>query len=192
MEQKNSKKDYYKLIDELKTIAAERPKEAQAEAYYSLQQMGKIKFEGYNKFLYNLPLIFAIFIFIMNVITCFNNPTQIPFGLFGLIFFFAGYFIGMNESGLLFLFSHGFTGFCVMNGLSVYSIVKNPIITDSPTLIIILLVVALLLVISSLIYGTIYSFSDNLKINPINKSIPLALAGLSTVVIQSLAIYLGF
>ena len=125
----------------------------------------------------------------MCIFTAIFEPTSIPITLFGIIFFCAGYFVTMSDNGVvLFLFSHGLVGFCVMNGYSFVKIVSNPVITDNPTKIFILLGLAVVLELVSLTYGAIYSSSKELKMNPVNK---FALAALSTIIIQTLAILIN-
>ena len=78
-----------------------------------------------------------------------------------------------------------------MNRYSFVKIVSNPVITDNPTKIFILLGLAVVLELASLTYGAIHSSSKELKMNPVNKCIPFALAALSTIIIQTLAILIN-
>ena len=189
-----SKKDYPKLMEELKKYGQEKPKKAQREAFFSLIRMGKIRVEGKIKFLFSLPLVISIFAVIVNIVTCYFFPEFIIINLFGLVFFLVGYNISFKleeDVKIVFMFSHGLIGFIVMNASSFAKIIKNPLLSDSPVYIILLLILAALLLFASLIYGTIYSFITELKSNPIRRCIPILLASLSTTIIQGLAIYLS-
>ncbi len=190
MSKEYSKKDYGRLMDEFKSLHESYPKRANKEAYYSLLEMGKIRPTQATKFQSNFHIIVILAIAVMNLVTSFNYPEHTFFGLFGFIFFLGGYFVGTQkeEGVIIFLFSHGVTGFCIMNGYCVAQIFNNPMFSDSPTKLFLLLGLAALFFLGSLIYGTITNLSDKFRDNAMNRGITISLAAISTIIIQVLAI----
>jgi hypothetical protein len=131
----------------------------------------------------------------MNAVTTYHNSAQVATGLFGLCFFAAGYFISCSEvkgGATVALFSHGLTGFCIMNSLPAMHILHSPLMSDVSGSIGVWIIAALATLILSLFFGLLNSLIPEFRENPIKKSLAFAFAAISTIIIQVLAIYLGF
>ena len=168
-------------MDEFTLANIDNPKKVNKESYYSLVKMGKIRFEGKNKFLSNLGIISMVVAAIVVILSGIKNIEILPLGLFGFVFFAAGYSVGMVDSALIALFTHGFIGFCVMNGGAVVRMLG---VADNNPIVYLVIIVASILAIASLIFGVIYHYSSTLKINIVAKSIPVMLAVLATVIVH--------
>ena len=78
-------------------------------------------------------LVFVLIIVSIGMISCIENNNDPSFFIFGCIFFFSGFFIGMYVKyfGLIFLFSHGGSGFfIIMAALLGNFNSDNPLLTD--------------------------------------------------------------
>lgn len=81
---------------------------------------------------FDLLLLFLIVIGI--ILIGFFNIGEIALYFGGVAFFLAGIGIGMfiDVFGLIFLFSHGMTGLCLMMGALLSKILENPVLSDGP------------------------------------------------------------
>ena len=81
---------------------------------------------------FDLLLLFLIVIGI--ILIGFFNIGEIALYFGGVAFFLAGIGIGMfvDAFGLIFLFSHGMTGLCLMMGVLLSKILENPVLSDGP------------------------------------------------------------
>lgn len=116
-----------------------------------------------------ISVIFFILCALLGLVNVFNSNIDIDISLyyFGILFFLAGLFIGLNVKsfGLIFLFSHGMTGL----GLMLIPIIKNlelkVYLTDSPTFLLIYLGIIIIAVILAIILTVLYNLNDRLKDN---------------------------
>ena len=109
--------------------------------------------------------------------------------LFGIVFFYAGFFIGMNskDGGIIFLFTHGLTGLFLMvfallssfNNGDFIPIFNSPIFSDSPTNVYIYLGIAGVLTVIAFIYVINYNLSNKLKKFNYSSVIPLCMFGVA-------------
>ena len=110
--------------------------------------------------------------------------------MFGLVFFLAGLFIGLNVPvfGLIFLCSHGGTGIIIMlssllgsdeNSLfyNIGRIFKNPMFSDGgmPSNLRLHLCAIVAVLVTALVYTVLHNLSPRLKENKIHMIIILAL-----------------
>lgn len=182
------KKDEYNNLDgnefdlyvaELNKIYMNDKKKANKIARRGLTDLGLLNKSitgnslGINK---EIAIIIAICSSI--ALCCFFAPNLELMGiyLFGMIFFFAGLFVGLYIPvfGLIFLFSHGGTGLFVMimslfgfpiDSPEIEKIFNNPIFTDGavPKNIILFLCVVGIVFVSAFIYTIIHNLSPTLK-----------------------------
>lgn len=116
-----------------------------------------------------MSVTFVILCALLGLVNVFNSNIDIDISLyyFGILFFLAGLFIGLNVKsfGLIFLFSHGMTGL----GLMLIPIIKNlelkVYLTDSPTFLLIYLGIIIIAVILAIILTVLYNLNDRLKDN---------------------------
>lgn len=116
-----------------------------------------------------MSVTFFILCALLGLVNVFNSNIDIDVSLyyFGILFFLAGLFIGLNVKsfGLIFLFSHGMTGL----GLMLIPIIKNlelkVYLTDSPTFLLIYLGIIIIAVILAIILTVLYNLNDRLKDN---------------------------
>lgn len=93
----------------------------------------------------------------------------------GAIFFLSGIFITLNDDNfnLIFLFSHGFTGLCLMLYVTVYMILKSPALTDSANNITMYLIISIAMIITGFISTILYNL--NYKVRDYKYSLPIIL-----------------
>lgn len=153
-------------IDKLKEIYNEDPTKATKEAHDSLLRMGYFKkdvknsngkkvlrYEDIDK------LLIAISLIITALIGIFNSSIYSVY-FFGLIFFIAGILISIyvRGFGLIFLFSHGMSGYAIMMGSLLSSLADNPILKDNPKNI----YAYIFIIVTISIIGVIMSFIFNI------------------------------
>jgi hypothetical protein len=188
MSHKYSKKDYGMLIGRIREEHTKNPRRAEKEAYRLLYKDNKINIKGVTKFLNNLGTVCLIFLLVFLLFGKYNALL----GLAGLAFFSAMLLVlkEPQSNSIIFVFSHGLTGYAMMNGEMIYNMISSPILSDGISTIFILLIVAVILLIAGVTYAVLYCLSDDLQLNPINKNIPTLLATLSTIVIHLTFIFL--
>ena len=96
-----------------------------------------------------------------------SNLENFPMYFFGSVFFFAGLLIGLFAPffGLIFLFSHGLTGFSLMiNALN--ENLASPVYSDASGYAYVILIS---LMVSFALLGFIFTIIHNIKINKDNK-----------------------
>ena len=169
----NNKERYDKYIeelnecynkDEVKTLAG--MKDALNRINNDINFAGELK----AKLLNNLDKVFVGILCLLIILTGLLNVQGYMMYFFGLLFFFAGIFIGLfvKVFGIVFLFTHGLTGFVVMiNSMlakgneffNIDIILKNPLLRDGQsflkTYLLIILVVIILAFISVILYNTL-------------------------------------
>ena len=110
---------------------------------------------------------------------------------FGFIFFIAGYCVAAfpkDKGTLVFLFSHGITGLCLMVVPILIKVFDNPIMTDNPTRVLIYIgfIILLLLVATSLML--FYKLFDQFDKKEHSRVIPLVLYTIGIVMTKILSI----
>lgn len=110
-------------------------------------------------------IIFIVLFFILALLGLFNFSSYMLY-IFGLIFFAAGLMVGTyeNGAGIIFLFSHGITGLCIMIGSLVANVFMDPIMSDNPINIIIYFSIIVILCVIATFTAIIYNVSDKLKL----------------------------
>ena len=112
-------------------------------------------------------VFYVILICFAIVLLGLSNLENFPMYFFGSVFFFAGLLIGLFTPffGLIFLFSHGLTGFCLMiNALN--ENLASPIYSDASGYAYVILIS---LMVSFALLGFIFTIIHNIKINKDNK-----------------------
>ena len=97
--------------------------------------------------------------------------------LFGLVFFFAGVYMGLfvKGFGVLFLFSHGMTGLCFMEGSIIAKVIENPRFTDGYNMLYIYAGIVILIFAVATVITMIHNFSDTARKIKWFKVVPVAL-----------------
>lgn len=168
----NNDDKFYKNIDFLKKEYKRNPK-----IVYKHVDDAVEKVRNYDK-----PLIakkdremlyivcICIFMALTSLLGLFNPYAEeiispLAMGISGIIFFIAGYFVNYAAKGfgIIFLFSHGMTGFCLMCGSIIGSILDVPIMHDNPTTVYIYLGILAVIAFASLITSIIINLSDKLR-----------------------------
>lgn len=182
MSNKYSKKDYGMLIGRIREEHTKNPRRAEKEAYRLLYKDKKVNSKGLSKFLNNIGTIFLILLLILLLFGNYN----VMLGVFGLAFFSAMLLVlrEPQQNSIIFIFSHGLTGYAMMNGEMIYKILESPILSDGVSTIFILLIVSGILLLAGVGYGVLYCLSDDLQSNPVNRNIPVSLGALSTIVVH--------
>lgn len=116
-----------------------------------------------------LSVVFIILCALLGLVNVFNSNIDIDISLyyFGILFFLAGLFVGLNVKsfGLIFLFTHGGAGL----GLMLIPIIKNlelkVYLTDNPTFLLIYLRIIIIAIILAIILTVLYNLNDRLKDN---------------------------
>ena len=118
--------------------------------------------------------LIAIFL-IIALLGLVNFTETIGLYYFGFVFFIAGFLIGISgdKMTLIFLFSHGIMGFCLMTIPIIYPIFDSPIMSDNPTNIYIYLGIMILLSVIATIYAIMYNTVKYIRLNNHAKLIPL-------------------
>ena len=129
---------------------------------------------GDNVDIFYLVVISILLLLYGTYISFLANPDNTFLFLFGFIFFIAGFAIGIIAKdakgfGLIFLFSHGGSGFGVMIGSMLAGKVNNAFLTDINGPIKLYLAIIVCLVIFGILASVIYNLSDRFKTNKLNK-----------------------
>ncbi|MBR3324503.1 MAG: hypothetical protein IKG14_00430 [Clostridia bacterium] len=123
-------------IEELKKLYKKEPMAVTYEIDSALKRIKESDNSDKNDIVKEIDLdvlglvILAIFIAVIGLI----NPQSFMIYLFGFAFFLAGNLVGYNvdKVGLIFLFSHGVTGTCLMIASQIGKLFSSPIIGDLP------------------------------------------------------------
>lgn len=112
-------------------------------------------------------IFYVILICFAIVLLGLSNLKNFPMYFFGSVFFFAGLLIGLFTPffGLIFLFSHGLTGFSLMIN-SLNENLSSPIYSDASGYAYVILIG---LMVSFALLGFIFTIIHNIKINKNNK-----------------------
>ena len=145
--------------------------------------------------LYNVILI--IIILLLGLITFRYSSEDIPIvGLyyFGFVFFIAGILISNTTPifGLIFLLSHGGTGFALMTIPTIISILNEPYMSDNPKLIYMYLGIIIIILIIASIITVLNNLSSNLRKNKNVFSLALTLFAIDLLLIILLPIIANY
>lgn len=169
----NNKERYDKYIEELNECYNKDETKTLAGMKDALNRINNdINFEGElkAKLLNNLDKVFVGILCLLIILAGLLNVQGYMMYFFGLLFFFAGIFIGLfgKVFGIVFLFTHGLTGFVIMiNSMlakgneffNIDIILKNPLLRDGQsflkTYLLIILVVIIIAFISVILYNTL-------------------------------------
>lgn len=120
-------------------------------------------------------IVFAFIILLAGLMGLINKSFD---GIYyaGAIFFLSGIFVTLNDEkfNLIFLFSHGLTGLCLMLYVTVYMILKSPALTNSANSIMMYLIISIAMIIAGFISIVLYNL--NYKFIDYKYSLPIILS----------------
>ena len=191
-------KYYSKYIKKLKELHEDYPSLAEEEACIGLERLGMRveKKRGYiHTHLFGdveiKKLILIIIFIIIGLLGLFTiekgamENGSIMLYYFGLIFFIAGFLVGTSKdgkgAGIIFLFSHGMTGYAMMIGSLIGPTLSTPAISDTGEYLSLYLALGVLVIIIGIISSIIYNLSDKLKAKQRYPIIPLSIFALALV-----------
>ena len=146
------------VVDELNKMI----KKSETEKYKEKSFLDKL-FPDKDK-----ELVLSVFLMILMVPICLftlNNIQTLPIYFFGLAFFLAGLNVGFSTKGfgLIFLFSHGGVGMCIMLGALLSNVMTSGLFTDGGHNLMIYLAINLIIIIIGFLAVVVYNLSDYLK-----------------------------
>lgn len=173
---KRNEFDWY--IEELNKIYINDEGRAKKIARRGLRELGFMtKNSSSNSHEIDKQITIIVVLCILIALCCFFAPNVGSMGMyiFGVIFFIAGLFTGLNVpgAGLIFLFSHGGTGLFIMiislfgmdDSMGLEKIFNNPVFTDGGihgNILIYLIIMAIIFVVA-IIYTILHNLSPKLK-----------------------------
>ncbi len=173
-------KQYFdKYIEELYNINSENPKRANDIAKRGLDDLGLLNESNKNFLGIDIEWAIIVGICILIALGGFFAPNiKLGFSYIGgLVFFFAGVFIGLDIPlfGLIFLFTHGGVGLCLMimsliGGDDLFefpNITNNPVFSDGgmPLNLRMYLSITITILVIAVLYTIIHNLSPRLKEN---------------------------
>lgn len=179
-------------VIELKKIYNKFPNETLKEMDNSIYNLSKLHGSESKKSIIEEigkdKMLFIIVICILVALGFLNFSQHAAMYFFGIVFFLAGYFVGLNVKrfGLIFLFSHGLTGFGLMVGSTLSELFKSSLFTDNPTSLYVYLIISAIFLLIAIFKVIIYNLSDTLKLNKFSKVVPLILFTISVLMIKIL------
>lgn len=112
-------------------------------------------------------IIFTLLLILIGLTSFKYNVNDFPIYYFGLVFFIAGLCVGLfvQGTGIIFLFSHGVVGICIILANQISYILKNPVVSDFGSNIYMWIGSTIILAIIGFILTIIYNVSFRLKNN---------------------------
>ena len=178
-----TRKEFDMYIDKLNEIYQNNPEKATKEAHDSLLRMGyfnktdkkgnkarTLAYEDFDKLLIVICFVITALIGLFNIITY-------PVYICGMIFFIAGIMISIYERGfgLIFLFSHGMTGYGIMIGGLLYSLTDNPLLKDNPSNIFAYISIIVVISVIAVIISSVFNLIGNDRVKKHLIILPLIL-----------------
>ena len=131
--------EFEKDISLLRESYLIKPKNTQIELEIALHKLGVLPRKVSNPLSFkeivsdiDFNLFIDVVLIILIGIVGLFHLSSFPIYIFGVVFFVAGLFIGMNQKGfgLLFLVTHGGVGFYIMMSSLLENVFKSPKLTD--------------------------------------------------------------
>ena len=124
-----------------------------------------------------------------NILNLKWESIDFEYNLFGFVFFAAGVSIGcfLKGFGIIFLFSHGVTGMCIMEASLLGDLLNSPILTDAPKWFPVSAGIVIFMFIVAILSLIVHNLSDTVKKMKYFKLIPLVcffIAFLLTIIIR--------
>ena len=175
--------DIEDLISQIRKLNEKYPNKVKRELRNLINLFNSANNNYENKIIPNdidkeklLAVIICTAMALLGFINVFSNPEAGVY-FFGLVFFLAGFFVGVTQKGfgLIFLFSHGVTGLGIMVGFVLKDIFNNPLLQDGINNIHIYLGITLLIFVLAIITTAIRNLSDSFKNKQYSLLIPLSL-----------------
>ena len=134
------------------------------EVDYIISKYGTERKIDLKKLKTYILIIFIILCVLLGLVNAFNS---ISLYYFGIPFFLAGLFVGLNvkSSGLIFLFTHGGTGLGLMLIPIIINLELKVYLTDNPTFLLIYLIIIIIAIILAIILTVLYNLNDRLTDN---------------------------
>lgn len=182
-----SEEKFENYIAKLRRQYDENPKKVSKEVMKLVKRIerdktgDKILFGDVSKSMFFTCLISILigltFVFhLINPITGTSGPGASLY-IFGLVFFFAGVFIGLYVPyfGLIFLFSHGISGLVMMESTFLENIINSSQMSDNPIVMQALLGVNILILVVATVLVIIHNLSFSIRENKMFKLWPLSI-----------------
>lgn len=169
------KKSFDKNVELLKDAYEVDPENVNFQLKDLVERLGYPTSSGYMKITEknNNPLLdkdeakifLLVIIALSSLLLCLFNFTAAPLILFGLVFFWAGLLIGQNVKGfgIIFLFSHGGTGFGLVMGSLLSDFIGNPIVNENPQIFTYYYGAIAFVAVCAFVFTVLLNLSDELK-----------------------------
>lgn len=171
--------EFEENINKLRHQFQEKPKEVNQELKKVIHNLEKTKEDSdFNNIFKDIAwdiLIICVLAIMIAAMGLFSK--NIGLYLFGLAFFLAGLGIGMFAKvfGIIFLFSHGITGLCIMEGSMIGDLLSNPKFTDGTSMFYFYAGIVILIFAIATMITIIHNLSDTAKKIKWFKIIPMVL-----------------
>ena len=138
----------------------------------------------------NIGIIIAILLLFIALIGLIDIKNYSIY-FFGFVFFTSGICIGLfvKGFGLIFLFSHGITGFYIIMASTLGALISSPIMSDPPFYIYPCLAVIVLIFLIAIILTIIFNLKDELRENKKFALVPLTLFTVAIIISLVLSRY---
>jgi hypothetical protein len=181
---------YKKYMKKMSELHHDYPDLAYLEAKAGLNRLG-VKIED-EKDTINLgifgevkkfTLIRITIIAIIALIGLINIPTLGEESIMyygGIIFFLAGFYVGIYVKGIgiIFLFSHGGTGIGLMIASQIGKYLDSPVLSDISFNVSLYFAIGIAIMIFATLFAIVFNLSDKLKQNKYLELVPLSLYGI--------------
>lgn len=171
--------EFEENINKLRHQFQEKPKEVNRELKKLIHNLEKTKEDSvfgniFKDIAWDILLICVLAIMIAAMGLFSKN---IGLYIFGLAFFLAGLGTGLfaKTFGIIFLFSHGVTGLCIMEGTMIGDLFSNPKFTDGTSMLYFYCGIVILIFAIATIITIIHNLSDTAKKIKWFKIIPMVL-----------------
>lgn len=157
--------EFDNLINDLRELYKEKPKKTIEEINSAIVSIKSSDIINKTLKILVVSIIYIICIALLGLTNIGISQDLVFEYYIGAIFFLVGLAIGLKLQlfGIIFLFSHGCTGLGLMVIPKIIEILKNPIMTDNPTNIMIFLTFGVLLVIVGIILTIMYNLNKKFK-----------------------------
>lgn len=163
----NNREKFEQNIADLKKLYEEKPTIVVREVDSAIKRIQKTENEESNAIFkeIDMRILGTVLISIFILVIGFINPQSFGMYLFGFVFFLAGNLVGyfVDKFGLIFLFSHGVTGICMMVASQIGSIISSPIMEDLPRVQYIYLVFNIVLFVAGVITVVLCNLSKTIR-----------------------------
>ena len=186
--------DYNNLLEKIEKFYQKKPDFVIRELQKVVYHLEDSESDKFSLIMRELPWDFILFIISFMAIALlgffsYSVADNFPLYLFGFVFFAAGVSIGcfLKGFGIIFLFSHGVTGMCIMEASLLGDLLNSPILTDAPKWFPVSAGIVIFMFIVAILSLIVHNLSDTVKKMKYFKLIPLVcffIAFLLTIIIR--------